>query len=85
MVCWLLFSCVFSQWDHGLFRVKYMDPYVKGLNYNNEIENARIQNASGWNIEIAQTPEAIEGRFEIQINRPDDSLPPPPRSKSNFH
>ena len=52
------------------------DPYVKGLNYNNEIENARIQNASGWNIEIAQTPEAIEGRFEIQINRPDDSLPP---------
>lgn len=52
------------------------DSYVKGLNYNQEIENARVQNESGWSVSIAQMPEKIDGRFEIQITRPDESFPP---------
>lgn len=52
------------------------DSYVKGLNYNQEIENARVQNESGWNVSIAQMPETVDGRFEIQITRPKESFPP---------
>ncbi len=50
--------------------------YVKGLNYNNEIENARTQEQSGWDINISTKPEMTEGRFEITLSRPEDSLPP---------
>ncbi|MDG1021253.1 MAG: FixH family protein [Emcibacteraceae bacterium] len=52
------------------------DSYVKGLNYNKEIENARVQNESVWNVSIAQMPETVDGRFEVQITRPDESFPP---------
>lgn len=52
------------------------DSYVKGLNYNREIENARMQNKSGWNVTIAQLPKTVDDRFEIQLTRPDQSLPP---------
>lgn len=52
------------------------DSYVKGLNYNQEIKNARVQNESGWNVAIAQMPKKTDDRFEIQITRPDESLPP---------
>ena len=41
-----------------------------------EIENARVQNGSVWNVSIAQMPETVDGRFEIQITRPDESFPP---------
>ena len=50
--------------------------YVKGLNYNNEIENARNQSASGWEITIPNKPQKTNDRFEIELKRPDDSLPP---------
>lgn len=52
------------------------DSYVKGLNYNREIENARLQNLSGWDVQISQMPESIEGRFEIKVSWPEEALPP---------
>jgi nitrogen fixation protein FixH len=52
------------------------DSYVKGLNYNQEIENARTQEASGWKVVLAEKPEALSGRLEIQLTRPQNSLPP---------
>lgn len=52
------------------------NPYVKGLNYNDEISNAAAQQTSGWEISISNIPEITEGRFEITINRPEESLPP---------
>ncbi|MEZ5758104.1 MAG: FixH family protein [Emcibacteraceae bacterium] len=50
--------------------------YVKGLNYNREIESARAQASSGWKVSITDQPELTEGRFEVTIERPQDSLPP---------
>jgi len=52
------------------------NPYVKGLNYNEEITNAQTQQNSGWDIAITNIPDATEGRFEITVNRPEESLPP---------
>ncbi|MDG1709009.1 MAG: FixH family protein [Emcibacteraceae bacterium] len=52
------------------------DAYVKGLNYNSEIEKARVQTSSGWNIIISEKPSAMSGRFEVQLTRPLESLPP---------
>lgn len=52
------------------------DPYVKGLNYNQEITNAAAQQQSGWEIVISGKPEFTEGRIEVTINRPEQSFPP---------
>ena len=52
------------------------NPYVKGLNYNEEITNAQTQQNAGWDIAITNIPDATEGRFEITVNRPEESLPP---------
>lgn len=53
------------------------NPYEKGLNYNQEIKNAEDQQMSNWQIEITDKPtQKTEGRFEINITRPEDSLPP---------
>lgn len=56
--------------------LKTENPYVKGLNYNDEISNAEAQQASGWGIVISNIPDMTEGRFEITIDRPEESLPP---------
>lgn len=50
--------------------------YVKGINYNEEIENAAMQQNSGWSIAISGNPEMREDRFEITLTRPEESLPP---------
>tara|TARA_R110002096_G_scaffold266710_1_gene460311 strand:- start:104524 stop:105009 length:486 start_codon:yes stop_codon:yes gene_type:complete len=50
--------------------------YVKGLNYNDEIESAAAQQKSGWNIAISGKPKISEDRFEITLTRPEESLPP---------
>lgn len=52
------------------------DAYVKGLNYNQELNNASAQQQSGWEIDISGKPEFTEGRIEITIIRPEESLPP---------
>lgn len=52
------------------------DSYVKGLNYNKEIENAVSQENSGWEISITNKPVATKDRFELLITRPEESLPP---------
>lgn len=52
------------------------DAYVKGLNYNQEISNASSQQQSGWEIAISGKPELTEGRIEVTISRPEESLPP---------
>ena len=52
------------------------DAYVKGLNYNNEIENARSQITSGWEVVISEKPDTMTGRLEIQLTRPAESFPP---------
>ena len=50
--------------------------YVKGLNYNEEIDSAQAQQMSGWDITISRKPELIDDRIEVAIKRPTDSLPP---------
>lgn len=51
--------------------------YVKGLNYNQEINHAADQKNSDWQITITEKPTQItNGRFEINIIRPLESLPP---------
>ena len=50
--------------------------YVKGLNYNREIESARAQASSGWSVKITDQPMLTEGRFEVTIERPQNSVPP---------
>ena len=52
------------------------DAYVPGLNYNQELSNAAAQQQSGWEISISGKPEFTEGRLEVTINRPVESLPP---------
>lgn len=52
------------------------DSYVKGLNYNDEVESAEIQAKSGWVVSITGKPETTNSRFEISIRRPEESLPP---------
>lgn len=53
------------------------DAYVKGLNYNQQITNAKEQEISKWQISIITKPETqTNGRFEVSIIRPDGSLPP---------
>lgn len=50
--------------------------YVKGLNYNDEFQNAKSQKASGWEIAISRKPESVDDRFEVSITKPEGSLPP---------
>jgi len=50
--------------------------YVKGLNYNDEIENAKIQSESGWEATITSKPSGTKGRIEVNLSRPTESLPP---------
>ncbi|MCC3862272.1 FixH family protein [Pseudemcibacter aquimaris] len=52
------------------------DSYVKGLNYNDELENARTQNASGWTMDIVTKPESQTGRFEVKIDYPESAIAP---------
>ena len=56
--------------------VETENAYVKGLNYNQELDKANAQQQSGWNIDISGTPKITEGRFEITLTRPKESLPP---------
>jgi len=56
--------------------LKTDNSYVKGLNYNQEINNARQQQASGWKISVSNKPMNTTGRFELIIIRPKESLPP---------
>lgn len=52
-------------------------PYIKGLNYNQEITNAKNQRISNWQIMITEKPtKTKDGYFEISITKPDESLAP---------
>ncbi len=52
------------------------NPYVKGLNYNDEIENAKMQSESGWAVTVANKPNKTKDRIEVALKRPIESLPP---------
>lgn len=52
------------------------DSYVKGLNYNRELESAREQMASGWEMDIVTKPETQNGRFEVQLAYPESAIAP---------
>ncbi|MBT5185951.1 MAG: FixH family protein [Kordiimonadaceae bacterium] len=56
--------------------LKTENSYVKGLNYNQEIHNAKQQQASGWHIDIFNKPMKTIDRFELNLTRPIESLPP---------
>ena len=50
--------------------------YVKGLNYNDEIENAKMQSESGWAVTVTNKPNTTKDRIEVTLKRPTESLPP---------
>lgn len=51
--------------------VQTEDAYVKGLNYNRQIEQARLQQKSRWRISLSELPKAQTGeRIIVSLSHP---------------